>query len=56
MSPEITRRDFLYATATTGAILFAGNFPQSTSWAQGKVNIPEAEKIVITVINRLIIE
>jgi 7,8-dihydropterin-6-yl-methyl-4-(beta-D-ribofuranosyl)aminobenzene 5'-phosphate synthase len=50
METEMTRRDFLYVTAATGAILFAGNFPQGTSWAQGVINIPEAEKIVITVI------
>jgi 7,8-dihydropterin-6-yl-methyl-4-(beta-D-ribofuranosyl)aminobenzene 5'-phosphate synthase len=50
METELTRRDFLYATAATGAILFAGNFPIGASWAQGRVNIPEAEKIVITVI------
>ncbi len=50
METGITRRDFLYATASTGAVLFAGNFLQGVSWAQGTVRIPEAEKIVITVI------
>lgn len=50
MEKKMTRRDFLYATAATGAVLFAGNYSQSVSWAQGRINIPEAEKIVITVI------
>ena len=50
METDLTRRDFLYATAATGAVLLAGKFPQGVSWAQGKVMIPEAEKIVITVI------
>jgi hypothetical protein len=50
METEITRRDFLYATAATGAVMFAGDFPHGVSWAQGPVRSPEAEKIVITVI------
>ena len=50
METGMTRRDFLYATATTGAVLFAGDFLHDVSWAQGAVKIPEAEKIVITVI------
>jgi 7,8-dihydropterin-6-yl-methyl-4-(beta-D-ribofuranosyl)aminobenzene 5'-phosphate synthase len=50
MKTEMTRRDFLYATAATGAVLLAGNFPQGASWAQGGIKVPEAEKIVITVI------
>jgi 7,8-dihydropterin-6-yl-methyl-4-(beta-D-ribofuranosyl)aminobenzene 5'-phosphate synthase len=50
METGMTRRDFLYGTAATGAVLLAGNLVQSVSWAQGAVRIPEAEKIVITVI------
>ena len=50
MEKGITRRDFLYATAATGAVMFAGDFLHDVSWAQGPVRIPEAEKIVITVI------
>ena len=44
------RREFLKATAATGAVLLGGNFLQGTSMAQGVVKIPESEKIVITVI------
>jgi 7,8-dihydropterin-6-yl-methyl-4-(beta-D-ribofuranosyl)aminobenzene 5'-phosphate synthase len=50
MEKGMTRRDFLYATAATGAVMFAGDFLHGVSWAQGPVRIPEAEKIVITVI------
>jgi len=50
MEKDMNRREFLKATATTGAVLVAGNFLQGTSWAQGAVKIPESEKIVITVI------
>jgi 7,8-dihydropterin-6-yl-methyl-4-(beta-D-ribofuranosyl)aminobenzene 5'-phosphate synthase len=50
METRMTRRDFLYATASTGTVLLAGNFLQGVSWAQGTARIPEAEKIVITVI------
>jgi 7,8-dihydropterin-6-yl-methyl-4-(beta-D-ribofuranosyl)aminobenzene 5'-phosphate synthase len=40
----------LKATAATGTVLLAGNYLQGVSRAQGAVKIPEAEKIVITVI------
>jgi 7,8-dihydropterin-6-yl-methyl-4-(beta-D-ribofuranosyl)aminobenzene 5'-phosphate synthase len=50
METGITRRAFLYGTAATGAVLFAGNFAPGASWAKEAVRIPEAEKIVITVI------
>jgi 7,8-dihydropterin-6-yl-methyl-4-(beta-D-ribofuranosyl)aminobenzene 5'-phosphate synthase len=50
MEKGMTRRDFLYATAATGAVIFAGDLLHGVSWAQGPVRIPEAEKIVITVI------
>jgi len=44
------RREFLKATAATGAVFLGGNFLQGTSMAQGVVKIPESETIVITVI------
>ena len=50
METGMTRRDFLYATAATGAVLFAGEFPNGASWAQEPVRIPEAESTVVTVI------
>jgi 7,8-dihydropterin-6-yl-methyl-4-(beta-D-ribofuranosyl)aminobenzene 5'-phosphate synthase len=50
MEQGITRRDFLNVTAATGVVLLAGNVFQGVSWAQGAVQIPEAEKIVITII------
>ena len=50
MEKEMNRREFLKATAATGTVLLAGNFLQGVSRAQGAVKIPEAEKIVITVI------
>src|SRR5512144_3250244 len=55
MSSEMTRRDFLEVTATTGAILLAdalwpgGALAQTTS-SQSVVAIPEADRIVVTVI------
>jgi 7,8-dihydropterin-6-yl-methyl-4-(beta-D-ribofuranosyl)aminobenzene 5'-phosphate synthase len=50
MEKGMDRREFLKATAATGTFLWAGNFMQGASWAQGSVKIPESEKIVITVI------
>jgi len=50
MGKGMNRREFLKATAATGTVLLAGNFLQGVSRAQGAVKIPEAEKIVITVI------
>ena len=50
MDADITRRDFLYGAAATGAVLFAGNLTPGLSGAQDVVKIPECEKIVITVI------
>ncbi len=50
MEKGLDRREFLKATAATGAVLLGGNFLQGTSMAQGVVKIPESEKIVITVI------
>jgi 7,8-dihydropterin-6-yl-methyl-4-(beta-D-ribofuranosyl)aminobenzene 5'-phosphate synthase len=50
MERGLNRREFLKATAATGAVLLGGNFLPGTSIAQGVVKIPESEKIVITVI------
>ena len=50
MSKEMNRRDFLKVTAATGALLMAGDSFREGPLAQGVVKIPEAEKIVITVI------
>jgi len=50
MEKGMNRREFLKATAATGTALWAGNFLQGASWAQGTVKIPESEKIVSTVI------
>ena len=50
MEKEMNRRDFLKATAVTGSILLVGDFFPKTVIAQDVVKIPEAEKIVITVI------
>ena len=50
MLKEMNRRDFLKATAVTGTVLLTGDIFRSRAFAQGSVKIPEAEKIVITVI------
>ena len=50
MEKGMNRREFLKATATTGAVLMGGNLLRQTAMAQGAVNIPEAEKIVITMV------
>src|SRR4030042_2502223 len=50
MEKEMNRRNFLKTTAATGTVLLAGNFLQGVSRAQSTVKIPEAEKIVISVI------
>jgi 7,8-dihydropterin-6-yl-methyl-4-(beta-D-ribofuranosyl)aminobenzene 5'-phosphate synthase len=52
MEKGINRRAFLQGTAATSAVLFADNFVHGASVAPEatKVQIPEAEKIVITVI------
>ncbi len=50
MLKEMNRRDFLKATAVTGAVLLTGDMIRTPAFAQGTVKIPEAEKIVITVI------
>lgn len=50
MDGSMSRRDFLRATAATGAVVLTSNFLKTSSWAEGVVNIPEAESITITVI------
>jgi 7,8-dihydropterin-6-yl-methyl-4-(beta-D-ribofuranosyl)aminobenzene 5'-phosphate synthase len=50
METEMNRRDFLKSTALTGSILVMGNLFYKDGIAQEVVKIPEAEKIVITVI------
>jgi len=50
MSRDVNRRDFLKTAAVTGTVFLAGDIFQGRAFAQGSVKIPEAEKIVITVI------
>jgi 7,8-dihydropterin-6-yl-methyl-4-(beta-D-ribofuranosyl)aminobenzene 5'-phosphate synthase len=50
MDGSMSRRDFLRATAITGVIVLTSDFLKTSSWAEGVVNIPEAESITITVI------
>jgi len=50
MTKEINRRAFLKVTAATGALFMVGDSFREGPLAQGLVKIPEAEKIVITVI------
>jgi 7,8-dihydropterin-6-yl-methyl-4-(beta-D-ribofuranosyl)aminobenzene 5'-phosphate synthase len=51
MEKGMNRREFLQTTAmATGVVLLGGDFLRGTSMAQGVVKIPEAEKIVITII------
>ena len=46
MDKEMTRREFLNATAVTGTVLLAGNLFPGVSLAQGVVRIPEADSII----------
>ncbi len=50
MEKKVDRRDFLKAAAVSGTVFLAGDMVQGRAFAQGSVKIPEAEKIVITVI------
>ncbi len=50
MLKEMNRRDFLKATAVTGTLFLTGDILRKGAYAQGLVKIPEAEKMVITVI------
>lgn len=50
MDREMTRREFLNATAVTGTVLLAGHLFPGISRAQGVVRIPESDSITITVL------
>ena len=50
MEKGFKRREFLKTAAATGAVLMSGDFLPGTSMAEGVANIPEAEKIIITMI------
>ena len=50
MEKGMNRREFLKTTAAAGTMLFAGDFLQGVSEARGEIAIPEAEKIIITMI------
>jgi len=50
MDEGLNRRDFLKATATAGAVLLISDILPREAIAQTRVIVPEAEKIVITVI------
>jgi 7,8-dihydropterin-6-yl-methyl-4-(beta-D-ribofuranosyl)aminobenzene 5'-phosphate synthase len=51
MHQTMDRREFLKVSAAAGAVLVAGElFNQVGSTAQASVNIPEAEKIIITIL------
>ncbi len=56
MSRQITRREFLKASAVTGALILAGDLLHGDPMVYGAVNIPEAEKITITIIGDNYIE
>ena len=48
MLKEMNRRDFLKASAVTGASLLASDLLYTAPAAYGAVNIPEAQRITIT--------
>jgi len=50
MSREMNRREILKASAVTGALILAGDLLHVDPIVYGAVNIPEAEKITITII------
>ena len=50
MSKKVSRREFLEVSAATGALFLAEGFWRGRAMAQGSVAIPEAERIVVTVI------
>ena len=50
MSKEMNRREFLKASAVTGALILAGDLLHGDPMVYGSVNIPEAEKIAITIV------
>ena len=50
MLKEMNRRDFLKASAVTGAAILASDLLYTDPIVYGAINIPEAEKITITII------
>jgi len=50
MTSVINRREFLKVTAAAGAVMLSGELLKGTALGQEVVNIPEAEKIVVTII------
>lgn len=50
MDHEMGRREFMKMTAATGALFLAGDRAGRSAGTRGTVNIPEADKIVITFI------
>jgi 7,8-dihydropterin-6-yl-methyl-4-(beta-D-ribofuranosyl)aminobenzene 5'-phosphate synthase len=50
MENEINRREFIKVTTGTGAAIFMGDIMQEGARVQDRIRIPEAERIVITVI------
>jgi len=50
MTKEMNRREFLKVSAVTGTLILMGDISQKEALAQEFVKIPEAEKIIITVI------
>jgi len=50
MSKEVNRRAFLKASAVTGTLFLAGDLLYGNPKVHGVVNIPEADKITVTMI------
>ncbi len=50
MEKGIDRRKFLQTTAVAGTVLLAGDLAQAATSVSEQTQIPEADKIVITVI------
>jgi 7,8-dihydropterin-6-yl-methyl-4-(beta-D-ribofuranosyl)aminobenzene 5'-phosphate synthase len=50
MEREMTRRDFLEVTAAAGTVFVVGGLWGENAMAEGPVTIPEAERIVVTVV------
>jgi TAT (twin-arginine translocation) pathway-exported protein len=50
MSKEMNRRDFLKVSAVTGASILASDLFSTDPIAYGAVDLPEAERIAITII------
>lgn len=50
MEEGITRREFLYGAAAAGTVLYVGTIIPGAAWGEEIIRIPEAERIVVTVI------